>query len=98
MRRLTDQEVADSLVALPGWRGDAHQIACTYEWASEAEAMSFADEVAAVAEAARHHPTLDIHRHAVTVRLVTTDEGGVTDRDIATARAIQRAAEGMADR
>jgi len=51
-----------------------------------------------VAEAARHHPTLDIHRRAVTVRLVTTDEGGVTDRDIATARAIQRAAEGMADR
>lgn len=97
MRRLTDQEVAAGLGQLVGWRGDARGIARTYEWPSLAEAMRFAGEVLAVAEAGSHYPDIDIRRHAVTVRLVTHDAGGVTDRDIAVARAIERAAEGMAD-
>lgn len=47
-----------------------------YLWRSFTEAIAFVNEVAAVAEAARHHPDIDIRYRAVTVRLVTHDAGG----------------------
>ncbi len=97
MRRLTDGEIQQELTELTGWTGDARGLVRPYTWRSFAEAIAFVNEVAAVAEAAQHHPDIDIRYRAVTVRLVTHDAGGVTDRDVATARAIERAAEGLTD-
>ncbi len=97
MKRLSDGDIQQELTTLAGWSGDARGLVRPYTWRTFAEAIAFVNEVAAVAEAAQHHPDIDIRYRAVTVRLVTHDAGGVTDRDVALARAIERAADGMQD-
>lgn len=85
---LSDIEIQRELNALDGWsrRGDA--IAKMYEFATFAEAIAWVDRVAAAAEAANHHPDLDIRFRQVTAALSTHDSGGVTARDFAMARAM----------
>ena len=48
-------------------------------------AIAFVDAVAVAAEDANHHPDIDIRWNAVTLRLVTHDEGGITGKDVALA-------------
>ena len=50
--------------------------------------------VADAAEAADHHPDIDIRWTTVTIRLVTHSEGGITEMDVALAGACDRLAEG----
>jgi 4a-hydroxytetrahydrobiopterin dehydratase len=49
--------------------------------------------VAELAEAANHHPDIDIRWNRVTLVLSTHSEGGVTQRVIALARQIDAAAD-----
>lgn len=46
--------------------------------------------VAERAEAADHHPDIDIRWRTVTFALVTHSEGGITDKDVAMAGEINR--------
>jgi 4a-hydroxytetrahydrobiopterin dehydratase len=46
-----------------------------------AQAMGFVNEVAAAAEAAGHHPDIDIRWNKVTLALSSHAEGGLTDRE-----------------
>ena len=50
--------------------------------------MAFVNRVAALAEAADHHPDIDIRYSKVTLVLSTHDAGGLTARDFALAEAI----------
>jgi len=50
--------------------------------------VAFVVRVAFEAEAANHHPDLDIRYSKVQVTLSTHSEGGVTEKDVALARAI----------
>ncbi|MGC8487263.1 MAG: 4a-hydroxytetrahydrobiopterin dehydratase [Clostridia bacterium] len=88
MRRLAADELASALATLREWRGSSDGIERWFEWESFQDAVAFVDEVAAIAEAASHHPDLDIRFNRVRVFLVTHDAGGVTDRDVAVARAV----------
>jgi 4a-hydroxytetrahydrobiopterin dehydratase len=54
-----------------------------------ARAMVFVNEVASAAEAAGHHPDVDISRNKVTLALSSHAEGGLTDRDFQLAARIQ---------
>jgi pterin-4a-carbinolamine dehydratase len=49
-------------------------------------------EVGALADAADHHPDVDLRYPSVTVRLTTHDAGGLTAKDVALARRIDAAA------
>lgn len=74
------------------WRvlfGGAH--AC-FRTGSFAVGLAFVDAIGVLAEAANHHPDIDLRYPAVTVRLVTHDVGGLSDRDVALARQISAAA------
>jgi 4a-hydroxytetrahydrobiopterin dehydratase len=53
-----------------------------------AEAMGFVNEVAGLAEAANHHPDIDIRWNTVTLHLSTHSAGGLTEKDVALARQI----------
>jgi 4a-hydroxytetrahydrobiopterin dehydratase len=91
MRRLTPAELDDELALLPGWTRSPEEDGGIEYWHTApdfAGAMGFVGDVAAVAEAANHHPDLDIRYNRVRVFLTTHDAGGVTDRDIALARGI----------
>src|SRR5690606_13382340 len=53
------------------------------------------NEIGEAAEAADHHPDLDLGYTHVHVRLSSHDVGGVTSRDVAPAREISRLAGGL---
>jgi 4a-hydroxytetrahydrobiopterin dehydratase len=46
------------------------------------------------AEAANHHPDIDIRYRKVRVALTTHDEGGLTEKDFALAAEIESVSEG----
>ncbi len=55
-----------------------------------AAALQFVNAVGAAAEAANHHPDIDIRWNTVRLALTTHDSGGVTLLDLALAGAIDR--------
>ncbi len=65
-----------------------------------ATGLRLVDRIGAAAEAANHHPDLDLRYPHLDVRLTSHDAGGVTGRDLALARVISElaAAEGVAAR
>ena len=64
----------------------------TYRFANFAQAFAFLTRVAAHAEAIDHHPEFTSVWNRVDFRLTSHDAGGVTERDVALARAIDELA------
>jgi 4a-hydroxytetrahydrobiopterin dehydratase len=92
MPALPDDQVTSGLAALDGWSREGDEIVKTYELPSFPEAIEFVNSVAALAEAADHHPDLDIRYRKVRVALSTHSEGGITDKDFTLAGQIESAA------
>ena len=92
MGKLSDAEVTAGIQSLQGWsrRGDA--IEKSYVFRKFAEGIAFVDRVAAKADAADHHPDIDIRYTTVKMVLSTHSEGGITRKDLELAREIERAA------
>jgi 4a-hydroxytetrahydrobiopterin dehydratase len=88
MTLLTGPEIADALDALPGWGGDTDDVRCRYTAPTFPAAIGLVDAVAVAAEAADHHPDIDIRWRDVLFVLSTHSEGGVTDRDLRMAATI----------
>jgi len=86
--RLDDPGVAAALRATPGWQRAGAEIRRAYRFADFREALAFVNRVGALAEAAGHHPDIDIRYNTVTLALTTHDAGGLTTQDFDLARAI----------
>jgi len=80
--KLTDTEVQAWLAKNPGWALEQGMIRRTFSFADFRTAMAFVNRVADAAEAADHHPDIDIRYSKVTLALVTHDAGGLTHRDL----------------
>jgi 4a-hydroxytetrahydrobiopterin dehydratase len=91
---LPDPEIAARLARLSGWERDGDEIVRTFELPSFPAAIAFVGRVAERAEAANHHPDLDIRYRKVRVALSTHDQGGLTEKDFALATEIDATAEG----
>lgn len=89
---LTPDALETALRDLPGWTTDGHMLVRQYTFPSFPDAIAFATRLAFDAEAADHHPDLLITYRKVTVSWSTHSEGGVTDKDLAGARAADAAA------
>jgi 4a-hydroxytetrahydrobiopterin dehydratase len=63
-----------------------------------AAALAFVNAVGAAAEAANHHPDIDIRWNTVRLALTTHDSGGLTLLDLALAGAIDRLRPDSRDR
>ena len=88
-------EVARRLRALPGWTlEEGPAIGRRYRFPDFAGAFELVRAIAALAEAADHHPDLGLGWGYVTVRLRTHDIGGLGDRDFALAAEIETASAG----
>lgn len=86
---LSDAEVEAGLAPLSGWSRAGNTIEKTYELATFPDAIAFVTRVAFLAEAANHHPDLDVRWRRVRVALTTHDQGGITDNDLELAGAIE---------
>ncbi len=87
--------VDEALRSLDGWSGGPGGITRTVELASFPAAVAVVDRVAEAAEAADHHPDIDIRWRTLTFALSTHSAGGVTAKDVdlaATIDGIVRAA------
>ena len=94
MTRLDDDEVRAALAdGLPGWEAENGALTKEFTFPGFRAAIAFIDRVADEAQAARHHPDLWNRYNRVTVTLSTHDEGGITEKDIALARAIESVAD-----
>jgi len=79
--RLTDDEIDRRLLALPGWERHGDEIRRTFAFADFEGSLAFVGQVGALAEAANHHPDIDIRYSKVTLALSTHDAGGLTAKD-----------------
>lgn len=86
--RLSDIEVQRELNALEGWSRKGEAIVKTFEFAAFPRGIAWLTRVADAAEAANHHPDLDIRYTRITATLSTHDSGGITSRDFDLARAM----------
>ena len=88
MAPLTETEIQEHLTRVPGWERRGQEIRRTWAFSDFGGSMTFVNRVAALAEAADHHPDIDIRYSKVTLALSSHDAGGLTARDFALAEAI----------
>jgi 4a-hydroxytetrahydrobiopterin dehydratase len=89
---LTADELAEALRDLPDWSGDVHGIERSVKAGTFLAGIRLVDAVAELAEAADHHPDIDIRWRTLTFRLATHSAGGVTEKDLSLARQIDQLA------
>jgi 4a-hydroxytetrahydrobiopterin dehydratase len=82
MAPLSDAEIEERLAAVGDWHAERETIVHECKLADFAAAIAFVDRVAALAEAANHHPDILVHGwNNVRLTLSTHSEGGLTDAD-----------------
>ncbi|MGD0912748.1 MAG: 4a-hydroxytetrahydrobiopterin dehydratase [Terracidiphilus sp.] len=69
------------LAGLQGWKIDGGELVKTFNFKDFREALAFVNRVGEAAEAAGHHPDIDIRYSRVRLSLVTHDAGGLTEKD-----------------
>ncbi|HKI58296.1 MAG TPA: 4a-hydroxytetrahydrobiopterin dehydratase [Trueperaceae bacterium] len=86
---LDDNAVRDRLSDLEGWTLRSGKLHKEYGFRDFSEAFGFLSRVALLAEKRNHHPEIRNSYSTVVIELVSHDAGGVTDKDIDMAEAIQ---------
>jgi len=81
MATLSQSEIDTFLKANPEWKADSGKLVRDWAFKDFVQAMAFVNRVAELAEAAGHHPDIDIRYNRVRLGLVSHDAGGVTERD-----------------
>lgn len=81
MPALSEEQASARLKALPEWKITAGELVRTYKFEDFRASLRFVNQVADLAEAAGHHPDIDIRYNKVRVALVTHDAGGLTNKD-----------------
>jgi 4a-hydroxytetrahydrobiopterin dehydratase len=87
---LTDSEREAALAELSGWSlsREGKAIARTFTFADFSQAFAFMTRAALLAEKADHHPEWFNVYNRVEVTLTTHDAGGLSQRDVAMAKAM----------
>jgi 4a-hydroxytetrahydrobiopterin dehydratase len=98
MAAMDDGQVAQALESVPRWRRDGEALVRAVEAPSFLDGIDLVGVVARLAEAADHHPDIDIRWRTVTFVLSTHSEGGITEKDFALAREIDDAVDRMVAR
>jgi 4a-hydroxytetrahydrobiopterin dehydratase len=91
MALLDDQTVAAALRGLE-WTREGDDLVKTAKRGDFAGALAYVNAVGALAEDANHHPDIDIRWNTVTLRVSTHSEGGLTQKDLDLAAAVDRLA------
>ncbi|MFO7777445.1 MAG: 4a-hydroxytetrahydrobiopterin dehydratase [Nitriliruptoraceae bacterium] len=90
MSTLDHDAVRARLADLDGWELEGDAIRREFTFDGFREAIDFINRIADLADEANHHPELTNVYSNVTVVLTSHDAGGVTERDLALAAAIDQ--------
>jgi 4a-hydroxytetrahydrobiopterin dehydratase len=85
-KRLDDDQIAESLKVVVGWKIEDGQLTKTFEFATYASGVLFAAALAHRADLLDHHPDITIGYRKVRVAVNTHDVGGISHLDFQLAR------------
>lgn len=90
MPLLSQEAIQDRLKQLTGWKLAGKEIIREFSFADFVQALRFVNAVGEKAEAAGHHPDIDIRYNKVKLALTSHDSGGLTERDFQMAETVDR--------
>jgi 4a-hydroxytetrahydrobiopterin dehydratase len=93
MATLSDAEIARELKTVEGWRRSGAAIRREFAFRDFPEAVLFVSALVPEAEAADHHPDIEIHYRRVILTYTTHSEGGLTTKDFDGARGADEVAK-----
>lgn len=86
----TPEQITQRLAQeLPAWSYEEGHLTRTYRTGNWRVTMLAANAIAFLAEAANHHPDVSLSYPAVSLRLMTHDAQGITEKDFELATAIE---------
>lgn len=95
---LDEGELNEALSGMQGWQVEEGKwLVKKYRFPGFAEAMTFVNRVAEIAESMNHHPFIAIDYRLVTLRLTSWHAGGITRLDIDSIRAYDQASGGSSE-
>lgn len=90
MPALADHEIHSRLVTVPDWQIESGELVRTFLLKDFRASLAFVNKVGDLAEAAGHHPDIDIRYSKVRLALATHDAGGITQKDFDLAAATDK--------
>jgi len=93
---LSDIAIQRELGKLGGWSRKGDALTKTFQFKDFLSGIDFVGGIAQAAEAAVHHPDIDIRYTKVTCTLSTHSAGGITQKDLDLAAQIDRVLESQA--
>ena len=78
---LSEAEVSSRLVSLTSWQLEDGELVRTFSFDDFRASLAFVNAVGELAEAAGHHPDIDIRYNKVRLALVSHDAGWLTVKD-----------------
>jgi 4a-hydroxytetrahydrobiopterin dehydratase len=81
MAKLSAAQISEKLKPLPGWEYRDNAIGKLFKFKEFMDGIDFVNGVAAIAQAADHHPDITINYTRVRFSCSTHSEGGVTVKD-----------------
>ncbi len=88
--KLSTSEIVSALETLESWSLEDAKLTREFRFADFSEAFAFMTRVALLAETMNHHPEWSNVWNRVRVQLTTHDAGGITQRDVDLAAAMNR--------
>jgi len=96
MRKLSSDEIKNSLRELSGWRGNGGGLQKEFTFRDFVTAIEFMNRLAATAEQIKHHPDWSNSYNKVRITLTTHSSNGLTQADFIFAKAADLAAAQLA--
>jgi len=87
---IVPHDVIDEALRNLAWDRQGDEITCDRSFPTFREALGFVTAVGALAEQQDHHPNIDLRYTAVHLALSTHEVAGLTERDLAFARAVDQ--------
>ena len=86
--KLNDESIDGWLKSRHGWKRSGSALTKNFDFPSFRNAIIFVNRVASLADDFDHHPDIDIRYTTVSLSLTTHSAGGVTERDLKLAEAV----------
>lgn len=88
MKKLNSNQINEALKTLSGWSYSNNMIHKDYSFDTYMNGIDFINRLALKAEEENHHPDLTVGWCKVGITFTTHDSGGVTEKDITMAKAV----------